>query len=111
MVTFKGLMSQAKELRHRAVAAKNRFDDEASQRKAKRIQMKAQAEIDETQRLNEKLERLKTQEEHLKTREAIKRKRKEIAALESRVTTSGRIISGIGKELKKLNKKKPRRKK
>jgi hypothetical protein len=109
MVTFNGLRTKALQLRKRAVAAKEDFDSKASQSRAKAIQVKAQAEIDEDRRLNEKLECLKKQERRLKSREAISRKKREIERLESRVTTKGKIITRINKELNHLIKKPKKR--
>lgn len=110
MVTFSGIKSKAIELRKRAVKAKNRLDTKTEQKRAKNLQRRSQAEFNEAARLEEKLTSLKKQEAHLKQREAIQHKKREIAELESRVTTKGRILASIGKQLNNLNKPKKTRK-
>jgi len=114
---FKDLINKAKAVKKRADKAGDNLRTKLEKHQADSVADRARREADEAKRLNEKLERLQAQEKRLRekdaTQAAIKQKRRQIAELQSRVTTSGKIVTILNREATKLLKqsKKPREKK
>lgn len=101
-MTFKDLVDRAK-----AVGAKiNREDQKLTRKidreKAKNIEKKAKAEVEENWNLDARLKDLRRQKAKLSKQEAIDKKRKEISEIESRVTAQGRFVAGLNRQADKL---------
>jgi hypothetical protein len=102
--SFASLKSKATQLRKRAVKTKNKVSRGIEKRRAEGIQKRAQAEITEAARLDDRLAALKRQQSKLKKQESIQRKQREIKRLEERVTVKGQILKKINDSLSNLDK-------
>jgi hypothetical protein len=102
---FKDLLDKAKaaqtKARKAAGDAKTKFDERQARVKAQHLA----SEAAEVKRMDEQMASLKRQEKQLRSQDAINRKKAKIKALEAKVTTKGKVISQISKEVTKLVKK------
>jgi hypothetical protein len=115
---IKDILAKAKSIQSKASQTIRTTQSRVQEHQAKANAERAQREAREAKELDSRLERLQAEEKKLRhkdaTQSAIKNKRKQVADLEARVTTKGKILTSLNKGASALLKKaskKPRKEK